>query len=132
MKKIIVFLVCFVSACLFLPIYAQNGSTLMGTNEVTETYKVQPGFCVGMEDFSSNVAPYLSLWTYNFFDGDPRVFDYNVDLRNGALIVTVALDERYLYEYNIEDYMLEFCQFIRYNVDAMGGSVTLTSVSFDR
>lgn len=28
----------------------------MGTNEVTETYKVQPGFCVGMEDFISDVG----------------------------------------------------------------------------
>lgn len=74
----------------------------------------------------------MSLWTYNFFGGDPRVLSLNVAFRSGVLIVTVALNEKYEYEYDIEDYMLEFCQYIAWNARMMGGSVKFTNISLDR
>ena len=55
----------------------------------------------------------------------------NVAFRSGVLIVTVVLNEKYEYEYDIEDYMLEFCQYIAWNARMMGGSVKFTNISLD-
>ncbi len=56
---------------------------------------------------------------------------YILFVKSGAIVVTVALNEKYEYEYNVEDWVLEFCLYINYNAHMMGGSVKLVGISFD-
>lgn len=67
MKKFIVFLACFMGLCVFSPICAQDENHSVETEEMVNDYVIQKGFCIGMEDFTPDVAPYLTLWTSYFF-----------------------------------------------------------------
>ncbi len=72
-------------SCMFLPIYAQDENRSMAMEEVADAYSVQRVFCIGMEDFTPDVGPYLSLWAYSFFGNDFRVSSLNEGIWNVAI-----------------------------------------------